>query len=258
MTYLAAQDLLIALGLLVSMLIALDVGFRFGRRSVNHKDAPGSGQVGAIQGALLGLLGLLLGFSFAAAGTRFLERQDLIVAEANAIGTAYLRADFLEEPHRAALRTALRDYTAHRVEAGTRVRYGLTADDAQRVSASHDQMWAAARDGAKLRPEAALLVIPALNDVIDLHTTRLASGAKHLPLIVMGLLIACSLLAIGVIGFGVGLGGSRRLPLTAPLAVIIAVALWITIDLDHPRAGLMRLSDAPLKAITFDSPSAAP
>ena len=72
--------------------------------------------------------------------------------------------------------------------------------------------------------------------------------------LVMGLLVACSLLAIAVIGYGCGLGGDRRAPLTVPLAILIATALWITIDLDHPRAGLMQLSDAPLEALEFETP----
>src|SRR5688572_23779100 len=76
------QDLSVAVGLLLLMLLALECGFRAGRRAIADADLRAGGQVGAIQGALLGLLGLLLGFSFAAAGARFLERQDLIVSEA--------------------------------------------------------------------------------------------------------------------------------------------------------------------------------
>lgn len=248
-------DVLVAIALVAFMLGALELGFRFGRRSVLHRDAPAGGQVGAIQGALLGLLGLLLGFSFAAAGARFLERQDLITTEANAIGTAYLRAELLTEPHRTALRDTLRDYTHHRVQAAKRVRDGLGAADHAAVAAFHTRMWIAARDGVAQQPDYAEVVLPAVNDVIDLHTTRLAAGAKHLPLVVMSLLIAASVLSIGVIGFGVGLGGSRRLPLTAPLAIVIGVALWVTIDLDHPRAGLLQLNDAPLENLVFDPPA---
>src|SRR5689334_2396428 len=108
------HDLIIAMGVLATLLIALEVGFRAGRRSAAEADPRALGQIGAVQGAMLGLLGLLLAFSFAAAAARFFERQDLIVSEANAIGTSYLRADLLEEPHRSALQTALQQYTTHR------------------------------------------------------------------------------------------------------------------------------------------------
>src|SRR5690349_19761567 len=100
-------DALVLVGLVLVLLASLELGFRAGRRP-RDQDARAAGQVGVIQGAMLGLLGLLLAFSFAAAGSRFLERQSYIVAEANAIGTAHLRADVLREPHRAELRTALK------------------------------------------------------------------------------------------------------------------------------------------------------
>ena len=95
-------------------------------------------------------------------------------------------------------------------------------------------------------------VLPPINDVIDLHSTRIAAGRKHLPGLVVGLLIACSLLALAVIGYGGGIGGHRRAPLTVSLTLLIGLSLWITIDLDHPRAGLLRLSDDPLRALRFD------
>jgi len=95
-------------------------------------------------------------------------------------------------------------------------------------------------------------VLPPVNEVIDLHATRLAAGYKHVPSLVMGLLVSCSALAIGVIGYACGLGRRRRVPLTMSLAVLVGAALWITIDLDHPRAGLLILNDAPLKALRFD------
>ena len=97
-----------------------------------------------------------------------------------------------------------------------------------------------------------LAVLAPVNEVIDLHATRLAAARKRLPPLVMGLLIACCVLAVGVIGYGCGLGGRRRAPLTVSLALLIGASVWITIDLDHPRAGLMQLSDAPLKALRFE------
>jgi hypothetical protein len=91
-----------------------------------------------------------------------------------------------------------------------------------------------------------------VNEVIDLHATRLAAGLKHLPLPVLGLLVACSVLAIAVIGYGNGLAGERSAALTLPLAILIGVALCITIDLDHPRAGVIRLNDTPLAELKFE------
>jgi hypothetical protein len=247
------EELSVAVALVAALLGALELGFRCGRRAHQGKDALTGGQVGAIQGALLGLLGLLLAFSFAAAGARFLERQDLIVVEANAIGTAYLRADLLDEPHRSDLRAALKRYTEHRIDATSRL--GTPKWDPSvldEVDALHERIWSAALAGVEDRPHTLVGVLPPVNEVIDVHSLRIAAGRKHIPLIVMGLLIVCSTLSVAVIGYGCGMGGARRAPLTVPLALIIGAALWITIDLDHPRAGLLQLSDQPLQMLKLD------
>jgi len=246
------QDVSIAVGLLALTLLSLEAGYRLGLRASSGEDQRAAGQVGAIQGAILGLLGLLLGFSFAAAGARFLERQDQIVAEANAIGTAYLRADLLDEPHRSALLGALQRYTEHRLEVSSRLRSGFLPGDLAEVERIHGAIWDAAMAGVTARPASMLGVLPPVNEIIDLHSTRVAAVIKRLPLLVMGLLIGCSGLAMGVIGYGSGLGGRRRALLTVPLATLVVTSLWVTIDLDRPRAGLLQLSDAPLKDLKFD------
>lgn len=251
-----AVEIGIALALLVGLVLSVDAGFRVGRRSVRTREAPTTAQLGAIQGATLGLLGLFLGFSFAGASGRFMERQDLIVAEANAIGTAYLRADLLDDAHASELRASLAEYVAHRLEVSRRLALGVTREDAARIEDCHVRMWAAARDGAKERPAMTMAILPPVNEVIDLHSTRLAAGKKHLPALVLGLLMVCSALSMGVIGYGCGATGRRNFAMTTSLAVVIATALWTTIDLDSPRAGLIRLSDAPLAALRFDGPGA--
>lgn len=246
-------EVAIALGLLVALTAAMEVGYFLGRRKMSTGEPPGGGTLGSIQGALLGLLGLLLGFSFAGAASRFLERQELIVQEANAIGTAYLRADLLHAPHSAQLRTALARYRDQRLRVSKTLRGGLTEQDAAMVITLQEHIWNAARDGTLARPEMAEIVIPPVNDVIDLHTTRLAAARKHLPLPVMSLLIGCSVLSIGVIGFGCGLAGQRSRMMTGALVLLISATLWITVDLDHPRAGLLRLNDAPLSELKMES-----
>jgi hypothetical protein len=150
------EDILWAVGLLAIMLLSLEVGFRAGSRAAEGGDTKGAGQVGAIQGAMLGLLGLLLGFSFAAAGARFLERQDLIVSEANAIGTAYARAELLDLPHRGDLRRALAEYTDHRLKVAGRIRGGLTEADYAAVNAYHTRMWTPRGPGSNRSPHSRL------------------------------------------------------------------------------------------------------
>lgn len=243
------QDIAIAALILLSLLAALECGFRYGRRSATSTEAGPIGHLGAIQGAVLGLLALLLGFSFAGAAARFMERQDLIVRESNAIATAFRRSDLFDEPERSELRAALSQYVKHRVGLSARLRYGLEFEDVATIEHLRDQMWSSARDGAMKKPAVMMAVLLPVNDVLDLHATRVAAGRKHLPGLVLGLLVASSLLSMAMIGFGCGLGRRRAWMMTGPLALVVGVALWTTIDLDHPRIGLIRLSDEPLNAL---------
>ena len=246
------QDIAAGLALLLLLVASLEIGFRAGARAASDPSARSGGDIGAIQGALLGLLGLLLAFSFGAAGARFLERQDLIVQEANAIGTAYLRADLLDQPARSQMREVIKRYTALRIEVSGRLSAGLREADQVENDRLQALMWSAARDGVLAKPAFAVAVLDPVNQVIDLHTTRLAAARKKLPSLVLGLLIASSALSVGVIGYGAGLSGRRRLMLSIALIIVIAMALWITIDLDNPRAGFLQISDEPLKALRFD------
>jgi len=252
------SELGIALSLAAGLLMAMEVGYRLGVRAVREKEAPGGSQVGAIQGATLGLLGLLLGFSFAGAAARFLERQDLIVQEANAIGTAYLRVDLLEQPHRSHAREALTAYVRHLLEVSERLRYGLTPEDRRRISDYHQGVWKAASEGVSAKPAAMIAVLVPVNEMIDLHATRVAASRKHLPHAVMALLIVCSTLATGAIGYGCGLSRRRCLIMTGSLVMLIAAALWLTIDLDYPRAGLIQLDDSALRELQFSAQDAPP
>jgi len=251
-------ELLIPVALLVLLLLAQESGFRCGRAATARGSGPAAGQIGALQGALLGLLALLLGFSFAGATSRFIERQDLIVTEANAIGTAYLRADVLDEPHRGALRASLKNYTERRVEASKLIRTGLPPDALAQIAIMHDTIWAAAIAGVNAKPGVTMAVLPPVNEVIDLHTLRVAARQKHIPAMVVGMLVACSLLAMAVMGYGVGMAGRRHPALHASLALLLCTALWTTIDLDYARIGILQLNDAPLEALHFDDAPAAP
>lgn len=245
-------DALIAPVLLGLLFLGQEIGYRARIRAKLRREESGGGQVGAVQGAVLGLLGLMLGFSFAGAAARFIERQDLIVREANAIGTAYLRADALQESHRTALQRELRDYTEHRLRVSKSARSGFSATISEEVNALHARIWKAAIEGTRGDAELGSLVLPTVNEVIDTHSLRIAAGKKHLPLQIMGLLLGCSFLAMGIMGYGSGLSGKRAMLFMAPLCILIATALWTTIDLDHPRAGFLRLSDAPLQTLKLE------
>ncbi len=238
----------IAVVLLALLAASLEVGFLVGHRALElGRQATSGVQLGAIQGAMLGLLGLLLGFSFAGASSRYMERQDLIVRDANAIGTAYLRADMLGEPYRSQLRKVLAEYVQHRVEASQNLSRGVSEKVLAEVDQFHRRIWKVTREGVTAKPSAMLAVLMPVNELIDLNATRLAASRKHLPSLIMGLLVCCSMVAVGTIGFACGLAGGRSLPMTLSLVFLVAAALWTTIDMDYSRAGLIRLNDAPME-----------
>jgi hypothetical protein len=239
----------IAVGLLGGLFLVFEVSYRLG----NRRKGRGEGvpeQLGTVQGAVLGLLGLLLGFSFAGAASRFIDRQDLIVREANAIGTAYLRADLLTEPHRTQLRESLRKYTAARItlfETLNPTQFAALRADSE---ALHAELWAPAVAGVKAAPSPITgRVIPAVNEVIDRHPTRLSAINRHLPLLVLEAVIGCAAVGIATVGYGSGLTGRPNRTLSAALTLLIAAVVWVTIDMDYPRRGMIRISQEPMTAL---------
>jgi hypothetical protein len=239
------NQLLIFVALLAGGYLAVEIGFRLGRLYA-PQDETLSKQLDVIRGASFALVAFLLGFAFSGAGTRFVDRLDVIVKEANALGTAWLRADVLPEPQRGELKAVLREYTADRVA----ILGGDSIDERRRlmgkVGGLHSRMWALGRDATQGNPPLAMLVLPPLNDVIDLHTTHVAAALRHLPLPILAVLLASTALVLALVGFSNGRVGRRFPMLDIVYTLLLAIALWMTVDLDHPREGIIRLTHQPL------------
>ena len=217
------------------------VGYFAGRRRLARgQESP---ELGAVQGALLGLLGLMLAFSFGSAAERFVARRDLILQEANAIGTAYLRADLLPSPHAEALRSALSRYVDVRVaffEAGIDEDAVLAA--MAQSEQLHGTIWSAGMAGVREVPSAGVIVLPALNEVIDLHASRVDGLRRHLPAAVVAMLMAIAAMAVASVGYGSGYSGASYLSGSMAFVAAIVAVLGLTLDLDYPRAGLVRVN----------------
>ena len=240
---------IVVVGTVGGAFLALWLGHRRGVRArmvegidVERRTA----HVGVVLGALLGLLGLMLGFTFAGASGRFMERQRLIVVEANALGTAWLRADLLGPADRAAVRAALKDYAAHRVALAGTADHGEIARDDEALDADCARLWDAAAAGARNAPGAAVLALPPVNEVIDLHGERKAVARLHLPIAVVALLSVAAGVTVFAIGFAEGLMDARHRIFAISLTGLIALAIWLTIDLDHPREGLTQVDASAL------------
>ncbi len=183
---------------------------------------------------------------FSGAASRFIDRLDIIVKEANALGTAYLRADIIAEPQRGELKAALKEYTADRVillsrEGSSQIEHLLA-----KVSGLHKRMWASAIKGTQDNAPLMAVVLPPINEVIDLHSVHLAMARRHLPIPIMALLLGAAAVGVGMIGFGNGRLGRRFSVLDAVYGVVLALALWMTIDLDYPSLGIIRPSNLPV------------
>ena len=204
-------------------------------------------QLGTVQGGLLGLLGLLLAFSFATAAGRFADRQELTLQESNAIGTAYLRADLLPSPHAEALRAALKSYVATRVafyDAGSDP--GAVQSAIARGEQLHQTIWSAGVAGVRENPAATTVVVAALNEVIDLHAARVDALHRHLPSAVVLLLLLTAMMVSASVGFSTGLSGVRHVWGNVAFVLVTAAVLSLTLDLDFPRAGFVRVGQLPM------------
>lgn len=254
MIYTPWFPVIVATALLALLAISNQLGFRYGFRRAARTEAE-PGQTATIQAAVLGLLGLILGFSFAGASARLIERQDLIVREANAIGTLYLRADLLQDafahPSREVLRAALVEYRDARIELFLAIAPEPEAKAVAHAERLHSIMWEAVTSAGRKHPALVNLLVPPTNELIDLHATRLASMHRHQPPIVMGTLVICACVAMALVGYGCGLARKPHRTLTAVLAALVGAVLWITIDLDFPRRGVTIISNAPMESLTF-------
>jgi hypothetical protein len=231
--------------LLAGAFAASEIGFRAGRL-VGPKDEAFDKQLGIVRGAIFAIVAFLIGFSFSGAAARYIDRLDMIVKEANAIGTAYLRADVLPQPARGELKQALRLYAASRLELLDSRDPDAIASHLAKVAPQHQQLWDTAIRGTEGNAPLMLVVLPPLNEVIDLHTAHLSVARRHIPVAIMVALLASAGLSIALAAFGNGQVGRRYTLLNFVYGFVLAAALWMTIDLDHPTWGAIQATVKPL------------
>ena len=237
--------LLVAMGLVAGVVAAHEIGFRLGSltRSV---DQPFDRQVGLVRTSTAALVAFLIGFAFSGAASRFINRQDLIVTEANALGTANLRADTIAEPQRGELKAALKEYASDRVTLLSREGRDQIEPLLAKVSGLHERMWRSAVTATQDNAPLMAVVLPPINEVIDLHSMHLAMARRHLPIPIMAVLLGTAAISLGIIGFGNGRIGRRFSLIDAIYGAVLAAALWMTIDMDYPGGGMIRVSNRPV------------
>ena len=229
--------------LLAILLACQELGYRLGSR-VGKVDDEYKRRVDMIRNAILALVTFLVGFSFAGAGSRFIDRQDVIVKETNAIGTAWLRA-LLPEPQRTQLQTELRQYTNDRLELLRNFDVANNKRLLAKAGESQTRIWQTGMAGVGTDREFANFMLPALNDVIDIHSEHLSAARRHVPPPILIVIVVMAAIGIAMIGYDNGLVRRRFFVLSSAFGVVLAASLWMTIDLDRPRHGLLRASEQP-------------
>jgi hypothetical protein len=233
---------------LLLTLVASELGRRLGVAQIARDPEGLAKGIGAAEAAVFGLLGLLLAFSFSGAASRFEDRRHLITSEANAIGTAYLRLDLLSADAQPEMKELFRQYVDARLES-----YRNAADVAattasfEEDAALQSAIWKRAvaettRPGMPSPP--AMLLLPALNEMIDITTTRVMATRNHPPLIVFIMLAALSVVGALLVGYGTSINKQRRWLHTLVYAVILSLTVYVIVDLEFPRLGLIRVDSA--------------
>jgi hypothetical protein len=234
--------LLFAGGLFAGMLVLQEAGRRLGARRMALDPEGSRAGLGAVEGAVFALMGLLVALSFSGAASRFDARRQLIVEEANAVGTAYLRLDLLPADAQPKLKDLFRRYLDERLEAYRRMPDIAAAKEAlARSTALQGEIWSGAVEATRAEPQARILLLPALNAMIDITTTRTAAFQMHPPTIIFAMLglvaLACALLA----GYAMAGLSKRSLVHRLGFAIILTLTVYVILDLEYPRVGLMRV-----------------
>jgi len=244
-----------AFGVIVAavLLIAMEVGAWNGRRlSRTAADSAGgeSRKRSDLEvGALLALMGLVLAFTYSFSLSRIDLRKQALVQEANALGTAFLRADLLPEPGRTELRERLLDYAQTRImsdEARRSVALVQAAIGESLVAQA--KLWPAMKDAfaGDVPGHLQILMVQAMNDVLDAHTTRMAVGYDRFAPSVFFFMIVLAALAVGFAAQTGAREGSLSRARISVFVLVLSGLIFIIIDFDNSSRGLIRLNQSSL------------
>ena len=238
-------------GLSVAMvLLSIWIGAFMGKRRTRYPDHESESSLSTIIGASLGLLAFMLAFTFGFASERFQSRKQLLLDEVNTIGKTYLRASLLLEPHRSEVQNLLREYVNIRVELVRLPPHQQLKKLPEVVSSSevlYDQLWsqAAALAAADRSSEIDALFISSLNEMIDLHNSRLTVFQYRIPMPIWYVLSFITIISTMTVGYQAGLSGKNSAKIGIVLALTFSAVVFLIADLDR-ATGTVRVNQKPL------------
>jgi hypothetical protein len=226
-------------------MVCYEVGFRLGRWWQVRTPGEQEGPTGMLVASILALLAFLLAVTMGMASDRFDARRLIVLDEANAIGTAYLRAGYIPEPASSQARELLREYVPLRIV--------ITASKDIQADIEHSkailaQLWTITEAVAKNNgSDVVALYVESVNDTIDLNESRITAGIyARVPETVVLLLTGGAALSLAMVGYSAGLTGRRSLLSAIVLVVALGAVIMIVVDLDRPRDGFIQVSQQPL------------
>lgn len=233
----------IALILFAGILIAYEIGFRIGKFHQKSTDIEIKSQTNNIQAGVLALLALLLGFTFNISLQRYDARSEAVIQEANSIGTTVLRTKLLPTPYDTKILALLKEYIDIRIE-NSKIelsRYKERADIIKRGNEQLNKIWDVSIQAAKSDPNPVTtgLFMAALNEMIDSRSARFEIQNRHIPEAILFLLFFVFVMSGAVIGYAGGLGLKRAYVPTVLLTLLIVLVVYLILDLDRPRRGLI-------------------
>lgn len=239
---------LICLVLMGVLLVAEEFGFRIKGWTKPGSDNIEMADIALILGAVMTLLALLLGFTYSMSQGRFETRRQLVVEEANAIGTTYLRAKALPEPRSSEVQELLRQYAALRAEIAT-----LTDDTPENIRALdnrskqlHSLIWSHAAALARESPNPVTSIfLQTLNEMIDVHSKRVAAFRNRVPFSIYLVLLVVAVIALWLVGYYFGRRQRGRV-LTTVVVLLLVSVMWLIMDLDQPMRGSIKTSQQSL------------
>jgi hypothetical protein len=244
-----ADGWIIQVVFLLLIMAGVELGFQLGRKSTSGTSDRVKAQISVVEGSLVGLLGLLLGFTMSMAVSRFEIRKQLVLDEANAIGTSYLRTQLLPAPEGTEIANLLREYVDIHIHA-VAATHDLEGLDAVRgrLLRLQEQFWARAVAYSQKNPSpvTAGLLLQSLNQAIDLGAARWMAFHNHVPEPVIYVNAFVALLTVTLVGYAFGIDGVRHIFSMCLLGLAIAVVLGVIIDLDRPRRGFIQVSQQPM------------
>jgi hypothetical protein len=236
---------LFALLLFGGMLIMLEAGRRFGIRRRPTESEGERGSLGTIEGAMFAMFGLVVAFSFSGAAGRFNDKRALIAVEANCIETAYLRLNLLSQQTQPELQELFRRYLDSRLETYRKLPNIEAAEvEVAKSKKLQKEIWTKAIAATQLRDsnvDAGKLLLPSLNNMIDITTTRGMALQTHPPSVIYALLFSLGLICALLAGYRMAVGQRRSWLHILSFAVVTVIIVYVIIDVEYPRAGLIRL-----------------